>query len=58
MNLKDHRFFISILFLAIFLSISYAFYKYMILEDFTYFTSEEEIPSRIDINSYINYGNN
>ena len=49
---KQSNLFISILLLAIFLSASYAYYKYMIKEEFTYFVDEESIPDQFNVNSY------
>lgn len=49
---KQSNIFIVIIVLAILISVSVAYYRYMIKQDFNYFTTEESIPDRFNINSY------
>lgn len=49
---KQSNFFLLILILMIFTSVSFAYYRYMIREDFVFFTDEESIPDRFNIDSY------
>lgn len=51
-NNKQSTMFIFILLICIIISISLAYRKYIANENFTYFTDEESIPDRFDINSY------
>ncbi|MCX6717529.1 MAG: hypothetical protein NTU76_02545 [Candidatus Taylorbacteria bacterium] len=49
---KQSNIFLIILLLAILLSASLTYYRYMIKKNFTYFTDENSIPDKFDINSY------
>lgn len=49
---KQSNFFLIILLLMMLASISFAYYRYMVREDFVFFTNEESVPDRFDINSY------
>jgi len=49
---KQSNIFIIILLIAIVLSASFAYYRYMVKENFAYFITEDSIPDRFDINSY------
>lgn len=44
--------FLFILFVFLLLSVAMTYYRYVILERFTYFLTEDEIPDRFDVNSY------
>ncbi|HMO79083.1 MAG TPA: hypothetical protein PJ997_01095 [Candidatus Paceibacterota bacterium] len=50
--IKENIFFIIIA-LFILVSVSFSYYRYVVLEDFEYFLTEEEIPEQFNINSYI-----
>ncbi len=52
-NLKNNLY-IGILLLSILSSFSFAYYKYIVKQDFVYFTEEESIPNGFDINTYLN----
>lgn len=49
---KQSNIFLIILVLAMLLSVVFAYYRYVIKENFVYFTDEESVPDRFDINSY------
>ena len=49
---KGAAIFIGFLFLLIALSAGATYYRYMVLGDFVYFLTEEEIPDRFDLASY------
>lgn len=49
---KQSNIFIIILLTLIILSTGISYYRYMIKEDFSFFTTEESVPNRFDINSY------
>ncbi len=46
------NFFIVVLLVLIFLSAGVSYYKYMVTEDLTYFTTEESVPDRFNLESY------
>ena len=52
MNKEKNDYFIYVLLLLIIISMSVAYYKYMIKENINFFTTEESVPNRFDINSY------
>jgi hypothetical protein len=46
-------FYVSLLFLLVFISAGVSYMKYVINSDFTYFETEEEIPSQFDLATYL-----
>ena len=50
-SLRENLFFIIIIFLLI-SAIFVSYYKYIIREDFKYFLTEDDIPNKLDLNSY------
>lgn len=49
---ENNNAFLVILAVVILLSIVVSFYRYIVKEDFVYFTTEEDIPDRFNLNSY------
>jgi hypothetical protein len=49
---KNISYFMLMLVVLILISAFFAYYKYMVKEDFVYFIAEESVPDRFDINSY------
>lgn len=52
-NKKNNLFFL-IFFVFLFVSMLITYYRYIIHQDFKYFTTEEEIPNQFDFHTYIN----
>lgn len=50
---KGSIIFFVLLFVAVCTSLSFTAYRYLVREDFAYFITEEEIPSRFSLSSYI-----
>lgn len=44
--------YISILLFLVALSLGVTFYRYMVLQDFAYFQTEDEIADQFDVSSY------
>lgn len=49
---KSGSIYITILFVLTGLSIAGTYYRYMVRQDFVYFTTEDQIPSQFDVSSY------
>lgn len=49
---RDSTVFLVILFVLLGMSVAAAYYQYLVLENFQYFTTEEQIPERFDAASY------
>jgi uncharacterized membrane protein len=49
---KQNTIFVLILFVLIGLSVSATYYRYIVQNDFVFFTAEEEIPDRFAPDSY------
>lgn len=47
-----HLIFLFLIVGAFVVATGYAYYRYVVLEDFTYFVSEEEIPDQLDPATY------
>ncbi len=50
---KSSAIFILIIFFLLIISIFATYYKYIVREDFKYFTTEEEIPNQFSVDTYI-----
>ena len=51
---KKSNIFFLVFFLLLLISISMAYYKYIVRHDFQYFTIEEDIPNQFDLSTYTN----
>jgi len=51
---KKNNIFFLIFFLLLLVSISVTYYRYIVRQNFQYFTTEEEIPNQFDVNIYTN----
>lgn len=49
---KSALVYIAIIFILLGLSVTVAYYRYMVRQDFTYFQTEDDVPSQFDISSY------
>lgn len=52
MSLKGSIAYVLLILLLLFVSTFFAYQKYIVNEDFLYFSTEEELPDRFDVNSY------
>ncbi len=51
---KKSNVFFSVFFIFLVTSILVTYYRYIIRQDFQYFTTENKIPNQFDIHSYTN----
>ena len=51
---KSNKYFIWAMLIAIVISVGITYYRYIVLQDFIFFTTNNQIPDRFSISSYEN----
>jgi len=52
LSTRENDLFFGVLLLAFVLALFGTYHRYIVREDFTFFTTEEDIPDRFDLGSY------